>query len=106
MAGALATSPSALVFLHVFAPGCAAAKRCPGPGGLMRSDVALESVLRRALARAGIVEAFRHVWRALPVTSEPASRSAALSGGRAMNPWHQRLSNGSGMPRLAGVAPT
>jgi hypothetical protein len=29
----------------------------------MRADVALESVLRRAMARAGIVEAYRHVCR-------------------------------------------
>jgi len=48
---AFARSPSDLVF--------------PGPtGGMMRPDVALEGVLRRAMARAGIVEGYEHVCRA------------------------------------------
>jgi len=52
----------------------------PNPGGLMRADVALEGVLRRALARAGVVEAYRHICRrkgctarrSRPPTARPA----------------------------------
>jgi integrase len=47
---AMATSPSKLVF-----PGL--------DGDRMREDAALEKVLRRALARAGIVESYQHVCR-------------------------------------------
>jgi hypothetical protein len=47
---AIADSPSDLVF-----PDSA--------GKMMRPDVALESVLRRALGRAGIVNAWVHVCR-------------------------------------------
>ena len=48
---ALGSSPSALVF--------------PKPdGSMMERDVGLESVLRRALGRAGVVEGYRHICRA------------------------------------------
>jgi len=48
---AIAASPSALVFPKA-------------DGSMMNEQVALESVLRRALGRAGIVEGYRHVCRA------------------------------------------
>jgi integrase len=59
---ALETSPSELVFPHVCATSCAYQKHgCPAPGGMMRRDVALESVLRRAMGRAGIASGWRHI---------------------------------------------
>jgi integrase len=54
------SSPSELVFPHVCYPSC---RDCPGPGGRMRPDVALEGVLRRAMARSGIVLGYQHVCR-------------------------------------------
>jgi integrase len=61
---AVAQSPAPFVFPHVCAPGCKAeGARCPGPTGMMRADVALESVLRRAMARAGITTGYTHVCR-------------------------------------------
>jgi hypothetical protein len=60
----IASSPGPFVFPHVCAPGCKAPRaNCPGPAGMMRADVALESVLRRAMARAGLVTGYTHVWR-------------------------------------------
>jgi integrase len=59
-------SPSELLFPHVCATSCnGQAAGCPGPGGMMRKDVALESVLRRAMGRAGIATGWRHVCRRL-----------------------------------------
>ena len=51
---ALQRSPSELVFPHVCSTSYPE-KGCPGPGGMLSRDVALEAVLRRALGRAGIV---------------------------------------------------
>jgi integrase len=59
---ALENSPSELVFPHVCTLSCRR-QRCPGPGGMLARDVALESVLRRALGRAGIARGWRHVCR-------------------------------------------
>ncbi len=63
LAEAMRRSPSELVFPHVCASACAHQKRCPGPGGMMRTDTALESVLRRAMGRAGLSEKWKHVCR-------------------------------------------
>ena len=61
---ALQASPSDLVFPHVCARSCARQRAgCPGPGGMMRTDVALESVMRRAMGRASIAMGWRHVCR-------------------------------------------
>jgi len=54
---ALDASPSGLLFPHVCAKSC---RKCPGKGGPMRRDVATESVLRRAMGRAGIVLGYEH----------------------------------------------
>jgi len=59
LAHAIDVSPSELVFPHVCGSSCRRGE-CPGPGGIMRPDVALEGVLRRAMARAGIVQGFTH----------------------------------------------
>jgi integrase len=59
---ALEQSPSELVFPHVCSSSCQR-KHCPGPGGMLARDVALEAVLRRALGRAGIVRGWRHICR-------------------------------------------
>jgi len=60
---AVEASPSELVFPHVCASSCAYQKRCPGPGAMMRPDVALESVLRRAMGRAGLADSWQHECR-------------------------------------------
>jgi integrase len=59
---ALQQSPSELVFPHVCGTSCPR-KSCPGPGGMLSREVALEAVLRRALGRAGIVRGWKHVCR-------------------------------------------
>ncbi len=63
LAEAIYASPSELVFPHVCATTCAHQTRCPGPGGMMRPDTALESVLRRAMGRAGLADRWKHVCR-------------------------------------------
>jgi integrase len=63
LAEAIRASPSELVFPHVCATTCAHQQQCPGPGGMMRTDTALESVLRRAMGRAEIAERWKHVCR-------------------------------------------
>src|SRR5580658_1643541 len=62
---AVKTSPSELVFPKA-------------DGSRMRPDVALEGVLRRALARAGIVLGYRHVCRAEGCGHVQAAADAAL----------------------------
>ncbi len=62
---AMETSPSDLVF--------------PAPDGtMMRPDVALENVLRRAMGRAGVVTGYRHVCRRKGCTHAEVAPDAAL----------------------------
>src|SRR5262249_43659056 len=62
---AIASSPSDLVF-----PAA--------DGSMMRRDVALEGVLRRAMGRAGIVTGYRHVCRRKGCKHAEAASDAAL----------------------------
>jgi len=76
---ALATSPGPFVFPHVCAPGCRAeGVECPGPTGMMAPDVALESVLRRAMGRAGLVLGYTHVCRKRGCTHREEAADAEL----------------------------
>jgi len=76
---ALATSPSELVFPHVCATTCAYQEAgCPGAGGMMRADVALESVLRRAMGRAGLAVGYTHVCRRRGCKHREAAADAVL----------------------------
>ena len=84
---ALARSPSDLVFPHVCYPSC---RGCPGLGAAMRPDVALESVLRRAMARAGIVLGYLHVCRGRKGTP-CTERQEALENGARRCPRHGLL---------------
>src|SRR6185295_1929229 len=62
---AMESSPSELVF--------------PAPDGtMMRPDVALEAVLRRAMGRAGVVTGYRHVCRRKGCTHAEVAADAAL----------------------------
>ena len=74
---AMEQSPSELVFPHVCSRSCPQ-KSCPGPGGMLSREVALEAVLRRALGRAGIVRGWKHVCRRRGCRHKELASDAAL----------------------------
>ncbi len=74
---ALQQSPSELVFPHVCSRSCPR-KSCPGPGGMLSREVALEAVLRRAVGRAGIVRGWKHVCRRRGCGHQEPAPDAAL----------------------------